>query len=329
MILPSGREVPVFRPAGANIIEQIRIVNAAAGMGAEALIMECMALQPELHWLSENKLVRATHGVITNVRADHLDVMGPTVADVGKTLAGMIPVGGTLVTGERDPEHLATLRMAAADRNTRLIQVTDENVAAVTDEDLRGFKYVEHRDNVALALKLLAELGVERDVALEGMRAARPDPGALTELELDFFGRRIVFVNAFAANDAQSTATVWEMGRARHPSMERTIAVFNLRADRPSRTVQLAREASFWHDADRVILMGTGTYLFAREASRVGVDVERFVYTEQQRVEEVFETIIGLCGKSNLVVGMANIGGQGLGLVRLFRNRRILGTREA
>src|SRR5215510_904106 len=48
MILPNGREVPIFRPAGANVIEQKRIVAAAAAHGADALVIECMALQPEL-----------------------------------------------------------------------------------------------------------------------------------------------------------------------------------------------------------------------------------------------------------------------------------------
>jgi hypothetical protein len=36
----------------------------------------------------------------------------------------------------------------------------------------------------------------------------------------------------------------------------------------------------------------------------------------------VFESIIELCGRNTLVVGLANIGEQGIGLVRLFRNRR-------
>ena len=65
----------------------MRIVSAAQ-LGAQALVIECMALQPELHWLSERKLVRATHGVITNARADHLDVMGPTAADVARAWPG-------------------------------------------------------------------------------------------------------------------------------------------------------------------------------------------------------------------------------------------------
>jgi poly-gamma-glutamate synthase PgsB/CapB len=326
MILHDGREVPVFRPSGANIIEQTRIVAAARSLEAEALVMECMALQPDLHWVSENKLVRATHGVITNARPDHLDVMGPTEVDVALALAGMIPVRGTLITAER--RHLDVLRRAAEDRHTRLVAVGEREVASVTDAELAPFSYVEHRENVALALRVLAELGIERSTGLEGMHQASPDPGALFEYDVDFFGRRIVFVNGFAANDPQSTATVWQMATARHSELRRVVAVFNLRADRPIRTVQLARDSTFWHDADHVVLMGSGAYHFARAASRTGVPSGRFVYAENLPVEEVFETIVGLCGRNTLVIGLANIGGPGLKLVRYFRHRRRLAPGE-
>jgi hypothetical protein len=70
--------------------------------------------------------------------------------------------------------------------------------------------------------------------------------------------------------------------------------------------------------------MGNGTFQFAREASFAGVDPGRFVYAEHEQLEEVFEAIVEQCGRATLVVGMANIGGQGLELVRHFRNRRLL-----
>ncbi len=101
MIFPDGSEYPVFRPTRSNIIEQLRIVRAAAEAGAEALVIECMALQPMLQSLCELKIVQSTHGVITNVRPDHLEVMGPTVPDVARALAGTVPQGGKLFTAER------------------------------------------------------------------------------------------------------------------------------------------------------------------------------------------------------------------------------------
>jgi poly-gamma-glutamate synthase PgsB/CapB len=322
MILPDGNEVPVFRPRGPNIAEQIRIVAAARELGAQALVIECMALQPELHWVSESKLVRATHGVITNVRADHLDIMGPSERDVALCLAGMIPVEGTLITAEH--RHADILRRACHDRGTRMLLIDQRAIDTVSDDDLARFEYVEHRDNVALALAVAAELGVDREVALDGMWTASPDPGALTEHEVAFFGRRIVFLNAFAANDPESTELIWNMALERHADVDQVIALFNLRDDRPLRTRQLARETSFWRSAHHVVLIGNGAYHFAREAGRSGVPFDRFVYADHDQLENVFESIVELCARSTLVIGMGNIGGPGLGIARMFKSRRQL-----
>ncbi|MGZ3636024.1 MAG: poly-gamma-glutamate synthase PgsB, partial [Syntrophales bacterium] len=46
MILPDASEYPIFRPAGANVIEQVRIISVATSYGAQAIVVECMALQP-------------------------------------------------------------------------------------------------------------------------------------------------------------------------------------------------------------------------------------------------------------------------------------------
>ena len=91
MILPDGSEYAVYRPASPNIIEQVRIVATAASLDARVLVIECMALQPLLQALSESRLIRATHAVITNSWADHLDVMGPEESDVARALAGIVP----------------------------------------------------------------------------------------------------------------------------------------------------------------------------------------------------------------------------------------------
>jgi poly-gamma-glutamate synthase PgsB/CapB len=318
-ILPDGRELPIFRPSGANVIEQLRIVATASAHGSEALVVECMALMPELQSLSEFKMVRATHGVITNARPDHLDVMGPGSLDVARALAGMTPVGGKLYTAER--EHLGVLREAAQDRHSELFAVGPADVAAVGPEELSPFSYTEHPDNVALALRVLRDLGVEREVALRGMHKSQPDPGALTEFDLDFFGRRILFVNGFAANDPVSTKQLWHQALERHPDVETRIAVFNCRADRPDRSMQLGDEYAGWQAADYVVLMGTGTYLFARAAVRKGTDSTRLVFAEDLGVEDLFEQIIELVDGSALVMGMGNIGGEGMPLARYFRNR--------
>ena len=319
MVFPEGRELPVFRASQPNVIEQLRIVATAAEAGVQALVVECMAIQPELQWLCESKLIRSTHGVITNARPDHLDIMGPTEADVAQALAGATPIRGKLFTTER--KHLRVFAAAARDRGTTLVEVDEVEAARVSRAELDGFAYTEHAENVALALRVCTDLGVPRAVALSGMWKAVPDPGAMTELELDFFGRRLVFINGFAANDPVSTRRLWEQSIHKYPGLERKVAIFNCRADRVVRSIQMGRDLVNWPPADHLVLMGSGTYLFARAATEAGLDASKLVFTENQTIEEIFETTIGLVGRSALVMGMGNIGGQGLALVQCFRNR--------
>lgn len=319
MILPDGSEYPIYRPSGPNIIEQVRIVEAAVDAGARALVVECMALQPLLQSLSELRLVRATHGVITNVRPDHLDVMGPAEADVALAMAGTVPLGGTLFTATE--RYREALERAARDRGTRVEAVGPDDLDALSDEDMRGFSYLEHKENVALALRVCAALGVDRDTALAGMWSAPPDPGVLTVHEVDFFGRRLYFANALAANDPESTARIWKSVPAQLPEVEQRIALFNCRVDRPDRSRQLGEACVDWPPADTYVLMGSGTYIFARAATARGLDVRKLVIAENQDPRTVFELLLERAGRSALIMGMGNVHGGGEEIARLFRNR--------
>jgi gamma-polyglutamate synthase len=322
MILPDGSEYPVFRPSGANVIEQIRIVSVAAHYRAKAIVVECMAVQPQLQWFSESTLVKSTHGVITNAREDHLDVMGPGESDVAMALAGSTPIKGKLFTAEE--KYLNVFKNAGADRETDVIGVTRAEIEEVTDEEMGMFPYVEHKENVGLALRVCRELGVERTVALRGMWQAPPDPGAMTISHVRFFGRDLHFVNAFAANDPQSTEFLWNMVIEKFPGLKRRIAIFNCRSDRAKRSEQLGKACAAWQGADFYLLMGTGTYFFSKAAIAAGIPEAKLVFAERAANSEIFEMIIDKAGRAALVVGMGNTKGQGLSLARYFKNRSIM-----
>jgi len=321
MILPDGSEYPIFRPSGANVMEQVRIVGVAASYGSRALVVECMALQPQLQWVSESRLVRATHGVITNAREDHLDVMGPAERDVALALAATTPVKGKLFTAELS--HLPVFLQAATDRGSELVAVGAREANAIPDTQMERFSYVEHKENVALALKVCENLGVSRDVAMNGMVKAPPDPGAMTISHIRFFGRYLHFVNAFAANDPDSSERIWNIVITQFPDVEKRIMIFNCRIDRASRSAQLGRACAQWQSADFYFLMGTGTYFFIRAAIGAGIPGKKIVFAERQSNSDLFEDIVEKTGSSALVVGMGNTKGQALDLVRYFANRSI------
>jgi poly-gamma-glutamate synthase PgsB/CapB len=321
MILPDGSEEPIDRPANPNIIEQRRVVHAAAGASAEALVLECMALQPLLQSLCELRLIRSNLGVITNVRPDHLEVMGPQERDVARALAGTTPVGGRLFTCES--RSLDVLQASAEDRRSTLVDIGRDEIEAIGPAELDGFSHVEHPENVALALAVCEALGVPRRVALESMWAARPDPGALTLLQLHSrTGYPLYFADGFAANDVESSRRVWELALARHPESTRRIAVFNCRQDRPERSKALAESCADWPRADWYVLMGSGTHLFARTAEAAGIAPEALRVCERQPPEAVLELLLQRVDGPTVVVGLGNTKGGGLALAELLDRRR-------
>ena len=143
----------------------------------------------------------------------------------------------------------------------------------------------------------------------------------MVEYRLEFFGRHVVFVNGFAANDPESTELIWRMALDRHRDIDRTIMVINSRADRPDRSKQLGEALPKWPQAYRYLTVGTGSYLLMRTAVAKGLEASRFVFAEGMGVEQVFEELMGLAGKSAMVMGIGNTAGPGLALVRFFRNR--------
>lgn len=171
VITPEGQEIPVFRPGQANIIEQIKVVREAAKQGVDILVVACMAITPEYIKTLEDQLIQSTVGVITNVREDHLDVMGPTVYDVAVHLALSLPRGGVAFPTEQ--RFFPVLDREAQKRGTVLHRVDVD----VTPDELMRFSYLEHPENVALALAVAQHFGIDREQALEGMVRFPPDPG--------------------------------------------------------------------------------------------------------------------------------------------------------
>jgi poly-gamma-glutamate synthase PgsB/CapB len=245
--------------------------------------------------------------------------MGPTGRDLPHAQLGTCTVNGVMFTGERD--HLPLFERASRDRGTRLVRVGEAEAAAITAADLARFDYIEHRENVALALAVCSELGIPRAVALEGMVGAAPDVGALRECELDLFGRRVVFVNGFAANDPVATERVWNLAIARHRDCETRLMVLNCRLDRSDRSRQLGEALPRWAPADHYFLIGSGTFALARTAVRAGLSALKLTPLEGESPASVFEELMSAAGRSALVVGAGNIAGIGLDLVRYFENR--------
>ena len=316
-IAPDGSEEPIIRIGRTNVIEQVKVVKAAAKYRPEALVIECMAVQPLLQSLCELKLVRSTHGVCVNARADHLDVMGPTERDVALALAGTMTVKGQFFTPEK--KHLAVFQMAAKDRRSELIYIDDQQIEAISDEAMSHFRYSEYKSNVALALKVCEACGVAKDVALAGMWEATPDPGALTVFSIEYQGKTITLTNGFAANDPESTETLWRKIISENPTVDAVVGLVNCRVDRGDRSRQMAEAMIHWPKPKAVLAIGSGTKYFLKVIDKKRFSDVELTDCEGWDVQKILNKLMDFKDANHiLAIGVCNIAHIGFELLNYF-----------
>ena len=254
--------------------------------------------------------------MITNVREDHLDVMGPTVENVALAICGTIPKNGILFTAEQ--HFIELMRDTAKKLNTKVIQI---DPSVVTPEELAGFSYLEHKDNVALALAVCEHFGVNRKDAIKGMQEVKPDPGVLRKYDLAFDGVTVEFVNAFAANDPDSYLAIWQMLHLHKGDSKQLVVLVNSRRDRIQRAEQLGEFIATRLEADKFIISGEATRPLYNKALKSGLNPSMITDLGGNSAVDIFEYMRKTIKQDTIVVGIGNIVGLGDEIVRYFANR--------
>ena len=299
-----------FRPA--SIGEQIRMISKFSKEAPEAIVMECMAVHPQYQWVSEHKILQSNYCVITNVRADHLEEMGFSHNHIARSLANTIPMNEKVFTSET--ESIAPIIDKAIDNNSDINICNSENM---DKKYLDGFPFIEHPDNIALALGVCESIGVSKDNAIEGMRNANPDPGALSIIKLQIKKSSIHFVNAFAANDPNSTLRTLDIIKE-HYNGKKKIAVFlNTRTDRQLRTQQLLDLVFKNVNPDYLIVRGDNLDNDISIRRSYNKDLKFSLFNNEDNSELIIDKISQLDGY--IVVGIGNIVGWGENFIKQLR----------
>lgn len=251
LILPDGREDIWPRRGPATIREQMRFVSHAAQLGADTIVVECMAIRPEFVFASERHLIEATTTVITNARADHLEDIGESTEAIAQALTWSICANGQLIISAEAASPILLTRAKARASTVTVVDTTD---LAPIEADR------------ALALAVASAHGVPVVVAKPAMDAAAPDPGSFHEHTLAIEGKSVRFANAFACNDVDSLKLLWPTVA----TSERPVVLLNARRDRPLRTQRFL--AFLAAQAPMPLLFVVGDPLAARLAHRAGFE---------------------------------------------------------
>lgn len=310
VISPNGHETPIARRGAATINEQIDVVAEHVQRDVEALVIECMAVRPLYQQYSQEFMVRSDITVITNVREDHQEEMGETLEEIADSLSATIPTGGILVTGE-GRGHLRDRLAANAARRGSTLMYADP--AEVTDEDMRGFDYLQFRDNVAIGLTVARLLDIPREVAIRGMWKSVPDVGVVRLRTYDILGKRILWVPLFAANDRESVILTFQNLQAQFPPDAPVIGILNNRHDRGRRAELFSHMVPDDLDEflDHVITFGAYEETVTATMVERGYGRERIHQlgeTVQPSLDRILQTIVDLVpGRDGVLVGMVNI----------------------
>jgi gamma-polyglutamate synthase len=226
ILRPDGQDYDFGRKGYPNVNEQVKILKDFSRQRADAVVMECMAVNPVYQEWLEERVMQSHIGIITNVRYDHMDYMGETLPEIADSLSKTIPHNGFLITAETNPDSLNVLRESAKRKQSQII-VAEENVA--------------------IALEVARLFKVPRGRALKAMQQAISDPGAFSVEFFCFQQIQLAWANLFAVNDRESFVDLCQRLFKLYPD-HRRIVILNNRHDRPTRVEQfatLSRELEF------------------------------------------------------------------------------------
>lgn len=297
-------EEPIIRkPQGANIGEQREIIKKVVKHKADALVNECMAVNPDYQITFQNDLVKANVGVIVNVMEDHMDVLGPTLDEVAEAFTATIPVNGKLVVMK--DQYTSYFAKEAKKRDTELIVVDKDEIS---ESYLRKFNYLVFPDNVAIALGVARAIGIEDNIAYQGMLNAPPDSGAIEIKYIKANNSTNVFVNAFAANEPQSSKAILEKVESYNYPYKKKVIILNCRSDRVDRTRQFVENFIKDVEFDTLICIGKSTKMVSDLMETL--PNKNYINLEGAHIEEIKHNVYKKMNEA-LIFCIGNIHGPG------------------
>lgn len=288
----SNNEVPVKRLGPANIREQLKIMRKAVKANADVLVIECMAVLPELQEIVQQKMVNADIVVVTNVRPDHLGQMGDTLEELAMAFAKTMPKNGKFII---DNDQFLSIYQSQNFNNTDII-IAKKCEIADADTTFETFS-----DNLNLSLSVCELLNLSKETFIEGMKEYHHDFGAYQIIKHG----NSTLVSAFAANDVVSTKMLFNETLKKFDK-DRITILFNSRDDRPTRTKQFINLICELN-CKKIILYGTNINYIKNKLMKLGVDNVFILKSPEQLFNE------------DVIFGIGNIKNLGIDLINLYK----------
>ena len=307
-VLPDGTVESVARRGIVSILEQKNALRKAVRLKADCLVVEIMSIRPENHFVESQRILKPDIVVLTNVRRDHTEAMGEKEEDIARILHLDFADGAEVYVPQEHQRYLDPKTFQA--RSLRLTLVPRTPVLSPADPK-SALPRGEFSENLDLVAAVARRLNIDDAVIVRGIQNAIYDIGRFKIWNLKLNGKRIFVVNAFAANDPDSTMKVLEKA---HEILAGKAGVYtgllNLRADRPDRTVQWidALNSGMAKEFVQIYVLGGHANVVKRKVDTTRTIASKSPDTMTQMIVEGME-------EDGVIFGFGNIGGAGEQLV--------------
>lgn len=293
-ISTNGNEYCIKRIGKPNIREQIKFLKKAVKEKSDIVILECMAVNPILQKICEQKILKSDISIITNVREDHLDLMGETLDKIALSLSNTINKNGFFFTS--DTKYFDFFQNICKNNNTTAF--------LSSDSFNETFDFPE---NINLVLNVCELLGVNSQEALMRMREYKKDSGSLqTFILTNNHNSEIFFVNALAVNDPDSTINIINLFKNTHLWNKKRYLLVNNRRDRLSRMIQFKNFLkNNSNDFQELLISGENKKLFYKEVKSFYKNIqiiENTDFLETFEEDSIIFAVGNICGEGNKII---------------------------
>jgi len=275
LIFPDGSQKKVKRSAPASIIENIRILKKAAKANPDAVVLECMALQPETQRVLSHFIFKPNYTIITNIHPDHFEVMGPDITDTAHSISECFSKDSSIILTKGTMQLLSRVPR----RHAGMHQAENEEFPV-------HFKNIPHQiinENWAVISTLAGKLNLDKKTTEQCFTDAWKSIDQRISYLLP--NQNAEFWNLFSANDSH-TSDSFMRKRLGENSFDRNLLCYlNCRADRPLRTKEFVNLILGKYSQAEIWLIGDGKHLAKNIFRNHAMDIK--LISDQQAVQNI------------------------------------------
>ena len=314
MIFPDGSKAVIKRKNRARVQEQVNMIYKACKCKAEALVLECMSILPELQRI-EKKVIRPTVYVITNILDDHREEMGSSTDEMADAICSAMPENAIVVTNE--VKYADKILETAVLRNTKVIfpeKLSTDQLCRLPDGLFPG--------NAELAITVCGLYGVDEEQTLNAiLDVFNSLPPLETEIKIN--EKKVTFINGFAVNDVPSAESFIEKMTGKYKSETDLMIILNTRNDRPVRTVLFAEWLWSVKGLQKVIVSGNHKEKAVRILYDTGFSNDMIDIWQKKEIENIAASLAQFIKTDTIIIGLGNIAGDGFEIIEAFEKQKM------